>query len=73
MLRERGETKELSPECAKATQVAFERVCRILGVGVSNHGAVEVVAASVMQFAKTSVYDADELSRAVLKNFKLLE
>jgi hypothetical protein len=36
------DTKELSPERAKATQAAFERVCRILGVGVSNHGAVEV-------------------------------
>ena len=67
------DTKELSPECTKSTQVAFERVCRILGVGTSNHDAVEVVAASVMHFAKTGVYDADELSRAVLKDFKLLE
>ena len=50
-----------------------KRVCRILGVGASNHSAVEVVAASVMHFAKAGVYDADELSRAVLKDFKLLE
>jgi hypothetical protein len=31
------------------------------------------VAASVMHFAKERVYDATELSRAVLKDFKLLE
>jgi hypothetical protein len=31
------------------------------------------VAASVMHFAEAGIYDADELSRAVLKDFKLLE
>jgi hypothetical protein len=67
------DTKEPSPEGAESTQVAFERVCRIIGVGASNHDAVEVIAASVMHFAKEGVYDADELSRAVLRDFKLLE
>ncbi len=67
------ETKELSPELAKAVQTAFERVCRMLGVAASNLYAAEIVAASVMHFAKAGIYDPDELSRAVLKDFKLLE
>jgi hypothetical protein len=67
------DTRELAPEHAKAVQAAFERVCRIMGVGASNHYTADIVAASVMHFAKAGIYDADELSRAVLKDFKLLE
>jgi hypothetical protein len=64
---------ELSPDYAKAVQSAFERVCRIMGVGTSNQYTADIVAASVMHFAREGINDPDELSRAVLKDFKLLE
>jgi hypothetical protein len=33
----------------------------------------QIVAAKIAHFANAGVHDADELSRAVLKDFKLLE
>ena len=33
----------------------------------------QIVAAKIAHFANLGVHDADELSRAVLKDFKLLE
>jgi hypothetical protein len=54
-------------------QTAFERVCRLKGVGASNQYTADIVAASVMHFAKAGINDPDELSRAVLKDFRLLE
>jgi hypothetical protein len=61
------------PENAKAMQAAFESVCRTLGVGASNRYTEDIVAASVMHFAKAGICDADELSLAVLKDFKFFE
>jgi hypothetical protein len=65
------ETQEFSPEVAKNMQAAFERVCRTLGM--PDHYAAAMVEAKITQFANAGVHDADELSRAVLKDFKLLE
>jgi hypothetical protein len=67
------DTRDFSPEIAKTMQAAFERVCRSLGLGEPDHFPTRIVAASVMHFAKAGAYDADELSRVVLKDFKLLE
>jgi hypothetical protein len=55
------------------TRAAIERVCRSLGLGAQDHFPTEIVAAKIAHFANADVHDADELSRAVLKDFKLLE
>ncbi len=67
------DTREVSPEVAKNTQAAFERVCRTIGIGTADHYATVIVAAKITHFANAGIHDADELSRAVLKDFKLLE
>jgi hypothetical protein len=67
------DTRKFTPEVAKTMQAAFERVCRSLGLGTPDHYATEVVAAKIVHLANAGVHDADELSRAVLKDFKLLE
>jgi hypothetical protein len=67
------DTREFSPEVAKNTQAAFERVCRALGIGTPDHYATVIVEAKITHFANAGVHDADELSRAVLRDFKLLE
>jgi hypothetical protein len=48
-------------------------VCRSLGLGEPDHFPIEIVAAKITHFANAGVHDTDELSRAVLKDFKLLE
>ncbi len=67
------DTRDFSPEIAKTMQAAFERVCRSLGLGEPDHFPTEIVAAKITHFANAGVHDADELSRAVLKDFKLLD
>ena len=67
------DTREFSPEVAKNAQAAFERVCRTLGIGTPDHHATVIVAAKITHLANAGVHDADELSRAVLKDFKILE
>ena len=67
------DTREFSPEVAKNTQAAFERVCRALGIGTPDHYATVIVEAKITHFANAGVHDPDELSRAVLRDFKLLE
>jgi hypothetical protein len=67
------DTRHFSPEIAKTMQAAFETVCRSLGLGEPDHFPTEIVAAKITHFANAGVRDADELSRAVLKDFKLLE
>jgi hypothetical protein len=67
------DTGKFSPEVAENAQAAFERVCRTLGLGTPDHYATVIVAAKITHFANAGVHDADELSRAVLKDFKLLE
>jgi hypothetical protein len=66
------DTREFTPELAETMKAAFERVCRSLGLGEPDHFPTEIVAAKITHFAQAGVHDADELSRAVLKNFKLL-
>jgi hypothetical protein len=66
------DTREFSPELAENAQAAFERVCRTLGIGPPDHYATAIVAAKITHFANAGLHDADELSRAVLKDFKLL-
>jgi hypothetical protein len=67
------DTGKFSREVAKNVQAAFERVCRTLGIGAPDHYAALIVAAKITHFANAGVHDADALSRAVLKDFKLLE
>jgi len=43
-----------------------------LASGEPDHFPTEIVAPKITHFAKAGVHDADELSRAVLKDFKLL-
>jgi hypothetical protein len=54
-------------------KTAFDRVCRSLGLGAPDRFPTEIVAAKITHFANAGVHDADELSRAVLKDFKLFE
>jgi hypothetical protein len=54
-------------------RAAFERVFRSLGLGEPDHFPTQIVAAKIAHFASTGVHDADELSRAVLMDCKLLE
>jgi hypothetical protein len=67
------DTANFSPEVAENAQAAFERVCKTLGIGAPDHYVTVIVAAKITHFANAGVHDADELSRAVLKDFKLLE
>jgi hypothetical protein len=67
------DTRDFAPEVAETMRAAFERVCRSLGLGEPDHFPTEIVAAKIAYFAKAGINDADELSRAVLKDFKLLE
>ena len=67
------DTQEFSPEVAKNAQAAFERVCRTLGIGTPDHYAAVIVEAKITHFANAGLHDADELSLAVLRDFKLLE
>ena len=67
------DTQEFSPEVAKNSQAAFERVCRTLGIGTPDHYAAVIVEAKITHFANAGLHDADELSLAVLRDFKLLE
>jgi hypothetical protein len=41
-------------------------------IGEPDNFPTEIVAAKITHFAQAGVHDADELSRAVLKDFKLL-
>jgi hypothetical protein len=66
------DTRDFTPELAETMKAAFERVCRSLGLGEPDHLPTEIVAAKITHFAQAGVHDADELSRAVLKDFKLL-
>jgi hypothetical protein len=66
------DTRDFTPELAETMKAAFERVCRSLGLGEPDHFPIEIVAAKITYFAQAGVHDADELSRAVLKDFKLL-
>jgi hypothetical protein len=67
------DTRDFTPEVAETMNSAFERVCRSLGLGEPDHFPTAIVAAKITHFAQAGVRDADELSRAVLKDFKLLE
>jgi hypothetical protein len=67
------DTRAFAPEVAETMKAAFERVCRSLGLGPPDHFPTEIVAAKIAHFANEGVHDADELSRAVLKEFKLLD
>jgi hypothetical protein len=67
------DTRKFAPEVAETMQMAFERVCRSLGLGAPDRFPTEIVAAKITHFANAGVHDPDELSRAVLKDFKLLE
>src|SRR6202040_4337509 len=42
---------QVSPEVAKNTQAAFERVCRALGIGTPDHYATVIVEAKITHFA----------------------
>jgi hypothetical protein len=67
------DTRDFAPEVAEIMKAAFGRVCRSLGLGEPDHFPTQIVAAKIAHFANAGVHDADELSRAVLKDFKLLE
>ena len=67
------DTREFAPEVAETMKDAFERVCRSLGLGEPDHFPPEIVAAKITHFVNAGVHDAEELARAVLKDFKLLE
>jgi hypothetical protein len=67
------DTQDFTPKVAETMRAAFERVCRSLGLGSPDHFPTQIVAAKIAHFANAGVHDADELSRAVLKDFKLLE
>jgi hypothetical protein len=67
------DTRDFAPEVAETMMAAFERVCRSLGLGEPDHFPTEIVAAKITHFVNAGVHDAEELARAVLKDFKLLE
>jgi hypothetical protein len=67
------DTGDFTPEVADTMKAAFERVCRSLGLGAPDRFPTEIVAAKITHFANAGVHDAVELSRAVLRDFKLLE
>jgi hypothetical protein len=67
------DTRNFTPEVAETMRAAFERVCRSLGLGSPYRFPTQIAAAKIAHFANLGVHDADELSRAVLKDFKLLE
>jgi hypothetical protein len=64
--------KNLVPK-SKNAQAAFERVYRTLGIETPDHYAAVIVEAKITHFANAGLHDADELSLAVLRDFKLLE
>ena len=63
------DTRDFAPEVAEIMKAAFERV----GLGEPDHFPTEIVAAKITHFVNAGVHDAEELARAVLKDFKLLE
>jgi hypothetical protein len=68
------DTRDFAPTVAETMHAAFEQVCRSLGlVGEPDHFPTAIVAAKITHFANEGIHDADELSRAVLKDFKLFD
>jgi hypothetical protein len=57
------------PEANHAMSVAFENVCKQLGLSGQNDPLTRIVARTVIEKAESGVRDADELTAAVMREF----
>jgi hypothetical protein len=59
------------PDAIRVMGIAYQDVCRRLGLTVKADGATEVVATKVIELARRGEHDPARLADAVLKEFKL--
>jgi hypothetical protein len=58
------------PDAIRAMGIAFQNVCRTLGLTGKADGATEVVATKVIELARRGEHDPGRLTEDVLKAFK---